>query len=94
MKIKVRHATTNREFTIDTAILEILDPPQNWLAYDNAAPGNGWITDPIHLNRLMMRAGSDRDVWVPATEQMQCDYCDSIEAMTGTKNCPIHGANL
>jgi hypothetical protein len=21
-----------------------------------------------------------------------CDYCDSIEAMTGTRHCPIHGA--
>jgi hypothetical protein len=21
----------------------------------------------------------------------ECDYCASIEAMTGTRNCPIHG---
>jgi hypothetical protein len=21
-----------------------------------------------------------------------CEYCASIEAMTGTRNCPIHGA--
>jgi hypothetical protein len=21
-----------------------------------------------------------------------CDYCDSIEAMTGVRHCPVHGA--
>ncbi len=25
-------------------------------------------------------------------QRVECDYCDSIEAMTGTRNCPIHGA--
>lgn len=25
-------------------------------------------------------------------QQRACDYCKSIEAMTGTSNCPIHNA--
>lgn len=28
----------------------------------------------------------------PKQTSLFCDYCDSIEAMTGTRNCPIHNA--